>query len=183
MLAALGLFALVVVGWLSIVRPAYREAGAVHERVAELRRKSEGAVGQAREIDRLRAELAAASKRIESEFKVIPASPNIAGLMRALSRPVDGITIQDQTFTAGQPKDTVAGGGFPFQALPLTVDMVAHFDALFALLRAAESQEHLVRVSAVNMAVSRDEAEAVPLVTASLRLEAVFEPVRAQEGR
>lgn len=183
MLGALGLFALVVVGWLLLVWPAYREAGAVHERVAELRRKSEGAVGQAREIDRLTAELEAVSKRIESEFKVIPDSPNIAGLMRALSLPVDGVTIKDQTFTAGQPKDTAAGAGFPFQALPLTVEMVARFDAVFALLRAAESQEHLVRVSSVNMSASRDDAQAVPLVTASVRLEAVFEPLRAQEGR
>ncbi len=66
MLAALGLFALVVVGWLLIVWPAYREAGAVDERAAELRRKSEGYAGQAREIDRLTAEFEAASKRIDS---------------------------------------------------------------------------------------------------------------------
>ena len=183
MLGALGFFALVLVGWLVIVWPAYREAGAIHERVAELRRKSEGAVGQAREIDRLTASFEAASKRIESEFKGIPESPNIAGLMRDLSLPVDGVTVQDQTFTTGQPNDAVAGAGFPFQALSLTVDMVARFDALFALLRAAESQEHLVRVSSVNMAASRDDAQAVPLVTASVRLEAVFEPLRAQEGR
>jgi hypothetical protein len=77
----------------------------------------------------------------------------------------------------------VVEAGFPFQALPLTVDMVARFDAVFALLRAAESQEHLVRVSSVNMEASRDDAQAVPLVTASVRLEAVFEPLRAQEGR
>ena len=169
--------------WLLIVWPAYRETGAVQERVAELRWKSEGAVGQALEIDRLTAAFEASSQRIESEFKVIPDSPNIAGLMRALSLPVDGVTIRDQTFTAGQPKDTVDEAGFPFQALPLTVDMVARFDAVFALLRAAESQQHLVRVSSVNMEASRDDAQAVPLVTASVRLEAVFEPLHTQEGR
>ena len=109
MLGALGLFALVVVGWLLIVRPAYREAGAVHERVAELRRKAEGAVGQAREIDRLTGEFEAASKRIESEFKGIPDSPNIAELMRALSLPVDGVTIQDQTFTAATYRRRFSG--------------------------------------------------------------------------
>ncbi len=182
-LGSLGLSALIVAGWLFIVWPVYREAGAVNERVAELRRKSQGARGRAQEIDRLTTALEAASSRVESEFKVIPVSPNVAGLMRSLSLPVDNITIRDQTFTAGQPKDAAAGADVAVKALPLTVDMVARFDAVFALIRAAEAQEHLVRVSSVNIASTRDDDQQVPLVTASVRLEAVFEPLRAQEGR
>lgn len=183
LLGTLGLSVLVVLGWLCIVWPVHREVGDVNERVAELHRRFEASLGQIQEIDRLTVALREASNRVDSEFKRIPDSPNIAGLMRSLSLPVDNVTIRDQTFTAGQPKEAVPGADFPVQTLPLTVDMVARFDAVFALIRAAEAQDHLVRVSSVNIAASGDDDQEQPLVTASVRLDAVFEPTQAQEGR
>ena len=101
-----------------------------------------------------------------------------------MTLPVDNVTIRDQTFTAGQPKEAVPGAYFPVKTLPLTVDMVSRFDAVFALIRAAEAQDHLVRVSSVNIASSGDDEQEQPLVTASIRLDAVFELAQApQEGR
>lgn len=182
-MGVLSLLVLVVAGWLFIVWPVYREIGDVNERMAELRRKSEASLGQTQEIERLTTAIREASDRIDSEFKSIPDSPNIAGLMRSLSLPVDNVTIRDQTFTAGQTKDAVPGADFPVKALPLTVDMVSRFDAVFALIRAAEAQDQLVRVSSVNIASSGDDDQEEPLVTASIRLDAVFEPVQAREGR
>jgi len=184
LLGVLSLLVLVVAGWLFIVWPVYREVTAVNEQVAELRRKSETSVRQSQAIERLTAALREASDRIDSKFKSIPDSPNIAGLMRSLSLPVDNVTIRDQTFTAGQPKEAVPGAEFSVKALPLTVDMVSRFDAVFALIRAAEAQDHLVRVSSVNIASTGDDEQEQPLVKASIRLEAVFEVAEAQqEGR
>ena len=183
LLGWLGLSVLAVLGWLFIVWPVYRDVGDVNERVAELHRKSEASLGQAKEIELLAEALREASDRIDSEFKSIPDSPNIAGLMRSLSLPVDNVTIRDQTFTAGQPKEAVSGADFPVQTLPLTVEMVSRFDAVFALIRAAEAQDHLVRVSSVSIASSGDDNQEQPLVTSSVRLGAVFESAHAQEGR
>ena len=182
-LAVLALAAVTVAAWVFIVQPSYREAGAVHEHVAQLRRKSEGYAAQVKAIDRLTEALDTASARITRDFKSIPVSPNIAGLMRDLSLPVDNLTIHDQTFTAGQRKEVAAEEGFHVEALPLTVDMVARFDAVFALLRAAESQRQLVRISSVNITSSRDDEHQVPLVQASVRLEAIYEPMWAEEAR
>ncbi len=183
LLGALSLLVLVVVGWLFIVWPVHQEIAAVNEQMAALRQKSEASRGHSQEIERLTTALREASDRIDSEFKIIPDSPNIAGLMRSLSLPVDNVTIRDQTFTAGQPKEAVPGADFPVKTLPLTVEMVSRFDAVFALIRAAEAQDRLVRISSVNIASSGDDDQEHPLVTASIRLDAVFEPAQAQEGR
>ena len=64
----------------------------------------------------------------------------------------------------------------PTRVQPLTVDMEARFDSIFALLRAAESMDRLLRVSSVKIACERRVAGVQPLAKASIVLEAVYEP-------
>ncbi|MHC4414852.1 MAG: type 4a pilus biogenesis protein PilO [Planctomycetota bacterium] len=179
------LLLLVVVGagGMLFIWPAYREAAAVNEHAAELRRKGEDYDSRAQVIHRLTADLQEASRRVETEFKHIPESPGVAGLMRVLSLPVDGQNIHDQTFTAGEAKEAAPGSDISAMAMPLTVDMVARFDSIFALIRAAESMHRLLRIASVNVGCNRQEDEAEPFARASVVIEAVYDPPGQGEER
>ena len=122
-------------------------------------------------------------RQVREKFNVIPPAPNIAGLMRRLSLPVDGRTVLDQTFTAGSPIHAGGGESTNEEAMPLTVDIEATFDSVFALIRRAETMDRLVRVVSVRMVADRkhDDREE-PLLTATVGLEAIFDATQAEEG-
>lgn len=180
--AILGLLLVVGLGGLILAWPAYREAGMLNDQMMELRRKGENYDLQAQEIARLTAKLGEVNRRVDDEFKVIPESPDIAGLMRVLSLSVDGANVVDQTFTAGDTKEAVQGSDLPVMVTPLTVEMEARFEAVFALLRAAESMDRLLRVSSVKVVCRRPDDEDQPFTKASVVLEAVYERSDDLEG-
>jgi len=95
--------------------------------------------------------------------------------MRRLSMPVDGVYVYDQTFTAGDPREAVPGGDLSIMVQPLTVDMDARFDSIFALMGQAESMDRLMRISSVSIAIDRTNKENT-IATASIVLESVFDP-------
>ena len=170
------LVAVVGAGGLLLVWPTYRQAASINRQIVDLHKKGENYDAQAKEIARLNNELDELNEVIETGLKHIPESSDIAGLMRVLSLPVDGVHIRDQTFTAGTIKDAVPGTDFTTRIQPLTIDMKARFDSVFALLQSAESMDRLLRISAVNMVCDRRRDEDQPFATASIVVEAVFDP-------
>jgi hypothetical protein len=107
----------------------------------------------------------------------------MASVIRKLSLPVDKVTVHDQTFTAGTATSAIPGHSeVTTMAMPLTVEMQATFDSVFAMVRAAESMSRLVRVSSVRVLCKREKDEEPPVLTASVGLEAIFEPEVAEEG-
>ena len=181
-IAILAVVIVVTVGGLLLVWPSYREAKALNHQAALLRTKGEGYSIQSEVIDRLTADLDEMTRRVETQHKVIPESADIAGLMRVLSMPVDGVTIRDQTFTTGQPKEAVVGGDLTAMATPLTIDMVARFDSIFALIQAAESLDRLLRVESLNIVCEHPEGEDELFVSASVSLDVIYDPPGAREG-
>jgi len=183
MIALAGGVLVLVLGGVLLVWPNYREARAIRAEVVELRGKISGLAGQTGAVEQLADELEAARCRMAEELKLVPESPDVADLMRKLSLPVDGRTVLDQTFTAGKPCDAVLGEDFNERALPLTVDMEATFDSVFALICAAERMDRLVRVASVRMAAERPaDGPEVPMLTASVGLEVVYDPPAVEEG-
>ncbi|MCH8343787.1 MAG: type 4a pilus biogenesis protein PilO [Planctomycetes bacterium] len=182
-IAILAVVIVVTVGGLWLVWPSYREAKALNHQAALLRNKGEGYSIQLEVIDRFTADLDEMTRRVETQHKVIPESPDIAGLMRVLSMPVDGVTIRDQTFTTGQPKEAVVGGDLTAMATPLTIDMVARFDSIFALIQAAESLDRLLRVESLNIVCEHPEGEDELFVTASVSLDVIYDPPGTREDR
>ncbi|UCD74985.1 MAG: type 4a pilus biogenesis protein PilO [Phycisphaerales bacterium] len=176
------LVAMVVVGGFLAV-PAYRQASQLKARTANLQEKIDGLTGQTEELQQLAVALSAMNEQLDSELKTIPCVPDIADLIRKLSLPVDGVTIRDQTFTAGSVGEAVAGKENPARVMPLTIDMVARFDSVFALIQAAESMPRLVRVASVRMEVEHGQEETdESFLIASVGLEAVYEPDGGEEG-
>lgn len=177
---ALGVAGLVTAVVLMFVWPNYREARAVRARVADLQARASTLAVRAQAVDRLADEVQAARDHITNDLKVIPESADVAGLIRKLSDTIDGVNVVDQTFTAGAPGDAIAGMESPAMVTPVTAEMRATFESIFALLRKGESMDRLVRVASVRLQCKRDDkqggAAAVPVLSASVSLEVVYEP-------
>jgi len=173
--AILSLLTVVILGGVLLVWPAYREAARHNRRTLLLHHKGENYDAQARRIATLTKQVELMTHRMETELKAIPETPDIADLMRRLSMPVDGVHVYDQTFTAGDPREAVPGGDLPIRVQPLTVEMDARFDSIFALMRLAESMDHLLRISSISIAIDRTDKENT-IATASIVLESVFDP-------
>ena len=177
------MFVIVVAGGAVFVVPTYRKASDARTKVANLREKVTGLSGQTEVVEQLAGEVAAVRTHVEEDLKTIPPTPDIAELMRKLSLPVDGVVVQDQTFTAGSPGEAVIGRETAAEAMPLTVEMLARFDSVFATIRAAEAMPRLVRVASVRLEAEGDGGRGdSPMLDASVRLEAIYGTIDGEEA-
>lgn len=184
LLASLAVAGLIAASILLFIWPNYRAVAANSDEVQRLSARHQSLEHRAREVAQLEANLARLRQRIETEFKQIPQNPDTADIMRRLSLPVDGVTVKDQTIKTGAQGEAIIGGKSTVQSLPLTVDMESTFDSVFALIRAAERMQRLVRVSAVRIQCKRDKDQSEPpIVSASIGLEAIFDPPVAAKNQ
>ncbi len=176
-MAVLVLVALASLGGLTLAWPCYRDAAEISRQAEELRRKGEQPHGKAAEIAALAAEQEALDRRIQTEFKLVPKSADLAGLMQSLSVRVDRARVDYQTMLSGEPREA-APGSSKAMAQPLTVEMQARFDAAFELLQTIESLPRLLRVSSVNIVCEggQDQNDPRPLAKATVVVEAIYEP-------
>ena len=183
LIAVAGLVVMVLLGGAVLVWPNNREAGVLTEQIARLQKKITALSIRNQKVAQLDREVKEAARRRDAQCKRIPESPQIADLIGRLSQEVDGVTVRDQRFTAGEPYDATIGLESAVRAAPLTVDMVARFDSVFALIRAVETMDRLVRVAFVRLHRPReaDDTEDGPLLAATIRLEVVFEPPQVKE--
>jgi Tfp pilus assembly protein PilO len=150
----------------------------LNHQILTLEEKMRGLSGHTSELERLAVEVSGLRKFVDNDLKAIPASADVASLIGRLSLPVDGTIVVDQTFTRGSVGPAIAGDDGPLRVMPVTIDMEATFDSLFAVLRSAESMQRLIRIATLRMNFERDEKTEhidVPRVRASMSLEAVFE--------
>ena len=62
------------------------------------------------------------------------------------------------------------------------MNIVATFDAIFALVQVAESLPQLVRVNSVTIACDRRKNEGAPIGEATIALEVIYQPPDPSEG-
>jgi hypothetical protein len=181
--AILGGIGAVLLGAAVLVWPNMRATHEAEARIAELRKKIVFREAHAERVDRVAEELEVVRAQVDDDLRFIPESPDIAQLMRVLSLPVDGRTVLDQTFTAGSGTEAAVGSDFSELATLLTVEMQATFDSTFALLRAAELMDRLVRVSSVHLVTDRTagDDDQMPMLSASIGLEVIYDPPSSQE--
>jgi Tfp pilus assembly protein PilO len=183
-LVVIGMIVVMVFGVWTMVVPTYQRAAAIEQQASQLRDKIEDLSGQTEVVARLAKEVEETQARVEHELRSIPDSPDLAELMRKLSLPVDKSRVLDQTFTKGSTSEAIPGGKSMMQTMPLTVELEATFDSVFALLRNAESIRQLVRISTLSVVCKREGKQVdPPIVKATVGLEAVFEPPPNAEGR
>lgn len=165
--------------FLGFAWPNYREASAITQQIAHLERRIATSDEQHISLDALATRLSVAQSEYEGALREIPATPDMAGLMRTLTLEIDRETVHDQTVTFGRPSvdPTIEDG--TINVLPLTVDMIAHFEPVFELVSRAEGMDRLVRVASILLERSKDSEE---LLEATVRLEAIYEgPGTTQE--
>jgi len=193
-----GVLGAVALAMVFLVLPNYREARAVRAQAEDLRARSATLNVRQQAVERLAEEVRLAKEHAASDLKIIPESADIAGLIRKLSDSIDGVNVVDQTFTAGTPGEAIIGGNSTAMSLPVSADMRATFESVMALIRKAESMERLVRVSSVQLACKREEPKAgvgapnsrsseygspVPLLTASVGLEVIYDTLEKPAGK
>ncbi|MCI0364878.1 MAG: type 4a pilus biogenesis protein PilO [Phycisphaerales bacterium] len=181
-LATLAVVTVLGLGYALVVRPNYQRAASLRTQAAQLHQKVMHLAAMTEDVERLADEASAARQRVDRDLKLIPDSADIAGLIRKLSQSVDRIRVLNQTFNAGSPGEALPGGKSLIEATPLTIDIEASFDSIFALIQNAESINRLLRISSVRMSCKRDEAAPTraPMVKATVVLEAIYEPPVAQ---
>lgn len=179
-LVAAGTAGLLAAGVGLLIWPAYRENHEIHERIDMLTRKAGELDARQVEAAKLEQERDALRDQVHSDLKIIPDAPDIASLIRKLSLPVDGLSVHDQEFVAGQSSAALLAPDEAIQATPLTIELTATFDTVFALLRAVESMDRLVRIASVHMGLERSKDGSMEggQLTASVGLEAIY----VQEG-
>ncbi len=189
LLYALGMMALVLlIGGAAIVWPRYREAASLTAERHDLIERMDNISLHTEALAELTEDVSRVRQVVEQDLKDIPPSPGMHELMNRLSLTIDDETVLEQTFSAGQVSPAVHDDDdFSLMAMPVTVDMVGRFDAVFATIRAAEQMPRLVRVTSVRLSLPREYRDREsgpdePLVQAEIGLEAVFEPPDTQEG-
>lgn len=165
-----------------IALPGYRAAAALEARHARLEAKVAELPERTAEVEALADELAALHRHAGADRRAIPGEAAVAELVRRLTLPADGTSVREQTFAASTPAPAIPGDE-TLRVVPLRVEMEARFDAIFALLRAAETMDRLVRVASIRITAGPDGAVPGAPLTASVDLEAVFDPRAGEEGR
>lgn len=163
---------------LLFIVPNYREARAVRAQVRDLQARVSTLADRSKAVDRLAEDVRRARDSAARNLKVIPETADVAGLIRKLSDPIDGVNVADQTFTAGTAGEAVVGGKVTAMSLPVSADMRATFESVVAMIDKAEAMARLVRVSSVRLLCKRDEQKSdVPLLSASVGLEVIYDPM------
>lgn len=84
--------------------PAWQDRTQADAERADLEQRIAGLSDKTAEVTVLADELDRRRNALRSALKYIPETPDIATLIGTLSLPADGVTVLDQTFTAGAPE-------------------------------------------------------------------------------
>lgn len=151
--------------------PNYGRAAQIHDEIDRLHNRIDRLSEETEEVQALAQQLDERKQIVGRDLREIPPTPEIEKLIRQLSLRIDGYRVVDQTFNTGQESTFERVSDGTIGVLPLTVGMIADFDSIFALLRATESNQRLIRLVSVRM--ERDP-EYENLLTTTIGVEAVF---------
>ena len=163
--------------------PAYRETHRIRAEIQSLRDRGKRLESDTGAVKQLAERVRDLQQYVDEDLKTIPTQPDIAGMMRRLSLPVDGVTVKDQTFSAGSPKPVSKQNDAAYRVVPLTVELEASFDAFFSVLSSVEDTSRLVRIRSVHVGRKTPDNPGSDESTldgswlhGSVGLEAVFKP-------
>ena len=78
-------------------------------------------------------------------------SPDLAGVIRRLSLPIDRVRVLDQTFTAGRSALAASGAPDGWSATPIRVELVGDWSAVRELLQVVDGLDVPVRTTAIRL--------------------------------
>lgn len=191
LLTSLGCFLLVVgIGGALLIWPVRKQAHAVRAETIDLHVQIANLAGTAERVEQLQRDLLQARARMANEFKVIPSAPS--DINSRLSLHVDGKLVHDWSLTQGMPQSARSDDAINAKVVPWTAEIKSKFEAVYDVLRTAESMDELVRVSSVRLSSTgsgrqsgpggrpKVEPQDAPIVTAAIVFEAVYDPDKEQ---
>ena len=172
------LIATTTVVWLVFALPAYCSAEAIAQEAAQLQRQAIRYTDLSDDITQQNVKLMNTVRSRQAQINDLPTVPDIPGLLKELELSFDQETVWDQQFTVGQSRDAVIDSDLGLSYVPITIDMVSNFSAVFALILDAESQSRPLRVASVSITrfAASESDDPSNRLRASIVLELLYKP-------
>ena len=119
--------------------------------------------------------------RLECPVGVDQGPPDLAGIIRKLSLPIDGLAVIDQTFTAERSGPTGFDLDLPWEVTPIRIELTASWSAIANVLELIEGMETPNRMTEFKL--DRDLDPEVEIARVSIEIEVLHrvEPVENPE--
>jgi Tfp pilus assembly protein PilO len=174
-----GTFVLSVLFVCFLIVPNYNNAESASIESSKLEAKIQQLTLRQAEVETMRLDYQASKDHVNSNCKLVPASPDMSRIVQALSLEVDGLKVLDQSFTAGNTSMKTPMDGFSVQ--PLAVTLHADFDSIFSVIQNVESMNRLVRVSSIRLTRRESDADSTaPALEAAIGLHAMYDNWKAE---
>ena len=170
-----GAFILTVLFVCFFIVPNYQNAKHASLGAMELENRIERLERRQVEVEKMNHDYLAKEKQVQSNFKNVPSSPEMAQIVKSLSLEVDGQYVHDQSFTAGASSlKPEQDGGFAVQ--PLAVLLHADFDSIFSVIQNVESMNRFIRISSLRITANDVENDGnMPVLEAAIGLHAMYD--------
>ncbi|MFG0253246.1 MAG: type 4a pilus biogenesis protein PilO [Phycisphaerales bacterium JB038] len=161
--------ALLALSGLAVTYPALATMRVLEKEGNELREEIGRIEERTHSTQDLAAELVATQARFEAEFKTVPETPDVAGLIRKLGTFGEGDEeAHRQTLTTGQVQEEDGA-----KALPLILEARGSFLDAFKVIKRVEDLDRLARVRRIT--ITRDPTQ-FEIIRATIQLDAFFAP-------
>ena len=156
---------------LAVWLPESRKQAGYQERIAQAEQELGPSFFEPAMVDERVTEVEALKDELNSSTRSVPVRPELASVLRSLTKAVESQGVADQRFQTRETKRHKH-----YSELPLSLEFEDTFEASYGVLRQIETLPRLVRVNAMNLRVlDRDDAEsAAPVMQASLRLSSFY---------
>ena len=166
--------------WFGIA-PLHARADAQQAETAALRARVAESPVPSERLTPFRTELDRRSKMLRDECPdpLIATKPDLAGVIRRLSLPIDGQRVIDQTFTAERSGPVDLDSEIKWSATPIRIELVATWSAIAEVLDLIETMQIPSRVTEFRR--ERDSDPAIEMASAFIELDVLHRRI-ASEG-
>ncbi|NCF41201.1 MAG: hypothetical protein GWP75_13915 [Planctomycetia bacterium] len=177
--AGIGILA-ALISWFGIV-PLHARASSQEAETASLLTRVAASPMPADRLVPFRREL---ERRVEMLDRECPSGvdegpPDLAGIIRALSLPIDGSTVIDQTFTAERSGPTGFDLDLPWAVTPVRIELTASWSAIANVLESIEAMAAPNRMTEFRL--DRDLEPDVEIARVSIEIEVLHRVSQSEE--
>lgn len=135
------------------VRPLHVRADALEQRTTDLLVRADEAEVPTARLERLRMERDRRRRMLEDECPLVDAAmpPDLASVVGRVSLPIDGVTVVDQTFTAGTAGPAGLAAPEDWRATMIVIETVASWTAIRRQLTLVEALDVPVRTTSFDL--------------------------------
>ena len=139
-----------IVGFFAI--PNFRDAGVMRADSKNVSKATDEFLTQRDEFERLQMEVKSLQSRREESGHSIRTDSNDSKLVLAMTRPIDGTDVLDQSIRIGEREVmSLRPAGLALDRRNVEMQMTGSFDAVFNTVRKAEQESGMTRVRSIDI--------------------------------